>query len=199
MDAIIFRLRTGCQWNHFPQQYPDDSSVHRTFQRWVKEGLFEHLWAQLVEACDEVGELDWQWQAADRAMGKARCGGDCVGPNPTDRGKNGTKRSILVEADGGPLAVVIEGANVHDTKLLEKTLASIVVKRRKLTWVQPQHLCLDKGYDNPTGRDATQKHGYTAHIKRIGEEKLDEAKEKCFPARRWVVERTLAWLSKCRA
>lgn len=55
----------------------------------------------------------------------------------------------------------------------------------------PQHLCLDKGYDNPTGWQAVETHGYIPHIRRIGEEQQ-------YPARRWVVERTLAWLSKCR-
>jgi putative transposase len=62
-----------------------------------------------------------------------------------------------------------------------------------------QHLCLDKAYDNPTGEGACEAAGYVPHIRRIGEEKLDEAGEKTHPAHRWVVERTLAWLSKCRA
>jgi putative transposase len=110
------------------------------------------------------------------------------------------KRSVLVEADGGPLAIVIAGANVHDTKLLAATLDAIIVERPQPTPEQPQHLCLDKGYDNPTGEDAVAAHGYVPHIRRIGEEKLDPATgEQRFPARRWVVERTLAWLSKCRA
>lgn len=121
-----------------------------------------------------------------------------IGPNPTDRAKAGTKRSILVEAGGGPLSVVVSGANVHDTKLLRATLEAVVVQRPSPT-EQPQHLCLDKGYDNPTGHGAAAEYGYQPHIRRIGEEKLDDAGEKRFPARRWVVERTLAWLSKCRA
>jgi len=109
------------------------------------------------------------------------------------------KRSILVEADGGPLAVVVAGANVHDTKLLKATLEAVVVERPEPTPEAPQHLCLDKGYDNPTGWQATLDEGYEPHIRRIGEEKLDERKRKRHPARRWVVERTLGWLSKCRA
>ena len=109
------------------------------------------------------------------------------------------KRSLLVEEDGGPLSVIVAGANRHDTKLLDATLQAIVVERPAPTQEKPQHLCLDKGYDNPTGHAATHKHGYTAHIRRIGEEKKDETGEKRYPARRWVVERTLAWLSKCRA
>jgi putative transposase len=109
------------------------------------------------------------------------------------------KRSLLVEASGGPLAVVVGGANTPDTKLLEATLDAVVVPRPEPTENLPQHLCLDKGYDNPTGRQAVAAHKYQPHIRRIGEEKLDEQQEKRHPARRWVVERTLAWLSKCRA
>lgn len=104
-----------------------------------------------------------------------------------------------MEAQGGPLAVVVAGANVHDAKLLAATLDAIVVKRPKPTPQEPQHLCLDKGYDNPTGWQATKEHGYQPHIRRIGEEKLDTTGRKRHPARRWVVERTLGWLSKCRA
>lgn len=127
-------------------------------------------------------------------------GGDLIGRNPTDRGKNGVKHSILVEADGGPLAVVIAAANVHDTKLLAATLKAVVVERPRPTVATPQHLCLDKGYDNPTGHKAVAEHDYIPHIRRIGEEKFDPATtEKKYPARRWVVERTLSWLSKCRA
>ena len=64
---------------------------------------------------------------------------------------------------------------------------------------RPQHLCLDKGYDNPTGRATAAEEHYVPHIRRIGEEKLDEKNRKRRPARRWVVERTLGWMSKCRA
>jgi putative transposase len=108
------------------------------------------------------------------------------------------KRSLVVEADGGPLGAAIAGANVHDTKLLAATLESIVVERPQPTEERPQHLCLDKGYDNPTGHEAVVTYQYTPHIRHIGEEKLDPHGQKTYPARRWVVERTLAWLSKCR-
>ena len=107
---------------------------------------------------------------------------------------------MLVEATGGPLAVVIADAHVHDTKLLAATLDAMVVERPQPTPRRPQHLCLDLGYDNPTGAAAVASHAYVPHLRRIGKEKLDLATgEQRFPARRWVVERTLAWLSKCRA
>jgi putative transposase len=134
-----------------------------------------------------------------RGDGQGSFWGDLVGPNPTDRGKNGVKRSLLVEADGGPLSVIVAGANVPDFKLLEETLDAIVVERPEPSEGAPQHLCLDKGYDKAVVEEVVQSCGYTPHIRRIGEEKLDSAGEKRYPARRWVVERTLGWLSKCRA
>ncbi len=102
---------------------------------------------------------------------------------------------MLVEADGGPLAIVVAAANVNDAALLEATLEAIVVERPSGV---KEHLCLDKGYDTPTGHGAASSHGYIAHIRRIGQEKLDAEGEVRYPARRWVVERTLAWLSRCR-
>lgn len=177
VDAVIFRIRTGCQWNQIPRVYGDDATIHRTFQHWQSLGLFERLWVILVEACEELGLVDWEWQAADTAMGKARFGGDQVGPNPTDRAKNGSKRSILTDRGGGPLSVVVAGANVHDTKLLDQTIEAIVVDRPKPTPKRPQNLCLDKGYDNPTGKAAVAKHKYVGHIRRIGEEKMSKGKK----------------------
>lgn len=135
-----------------------------------------------------------------RRDGQGPFWGDLIGPNPTDRAKNGVKRSLLVEADGGPLAVVVAGANVRDDKLLAATLDAVVVERPKPSEEAPQHLCLDKGYDNEPAREVVRERDYVAHIRTIGEEKLDcNTGEKRYPARRWVVERTLGWLSKCRA
>jgi putative transposase len=75
LDAIIFRLRTGCQWNRLPKEFPDDSTVHRAFQRWVELGVLDRIWAALVEESEELGGVNWEWQAVDGAMGKARFGG----------------------------------------------------------------------------------------------------------------------------
>jgi putative transposase len=104
----------------------------------------------LVEECEELGSVDWEWQAADTAMGKARMGGDQIGPNPTDRAKKGTKRRLLTDGGGGPLAAVVAPANTHDTKLLDQTIEAIVVGRLEPTEENPQHLCLDKA---PTPQD----------------------------------------------
>ena len=81
-DAVIFRLRTGCQWNWLPKEYPDDSTVHRHFQRWVQRGIFDRIWATVQEACEDLGGCDWEWQAADGWLGKARLGGRAWAPTP---------------------------------------------------------------------------------------------------------------------
>jgi len=82
MDAVIFRLRSGCQWNRLPEEYPDDSTVHRHFQRWVERGVFDRIWAVVQEACEDLGGCDWAWQAADGWLGKARLGGTSWAPTP---------------------------------------------------------------------------------------------------------------------
>ncbi len=94
--------------------------------------------------------------------------------------------------------MVIDGANVNDHKLLEATIEAVVIERPDPA-EREQHLCLDKGYDNPTGHEVVERHGYINHIRPIGEDRRGKRRPGRRKARRWVVERTLAWLSKCRA
>src|SRR5579859_1173874 len=102
LDASILRLRSGCQWNHLPNDLPDDSSVHRTLQRWITLGVLDRICASLIAECDELAA--WTGSGNRPMRQWARRGwGDLIGPNPTDRGKRGVKRSLLVEAAGGPL------------------------------------------------------------------------------------------------
>jgi len=126
-------------------------------------------------------------------------GGKKVGPNPPDRAKNGTKQSVLVDRDGGPLGAVVAGANVNDHLVLQATIAAVVVERPKPTAPRPQHLCLDAAYDNAPSREVAAQHGDTPHIRPSKKEEGPLRKRRGAKPRRWVVERTLAWLSKCRA
>ena len=73
LNGMIYRARSGCQWNHLPQQFGNDASVHRTQQRWEALGLFDILWAMLLCRCQDMGGVDWQWQSADGCLDKARC------------------------------------------------------------------------------------------------------------------------------
>ena len=114
------------------------------------------------------------------------------------------KKSLLVDRDGGPLAVVIAPANVPDHHLLARTLAAIVPPRPMPTADAPHELYGDRGYDYPACDTAAATRSYTARIARKGGGWARLAAPSPAPPpqychRRWIVERTLAWLSKCRA
>ena len=87
LEAIMYVLRTGCQWKSIPK----GSNVHRYFQMWSQCGFFESIWAAGLYEYDELKCLDWEWQSLDGCMTKAPLAQESVGKNPTDRGKNGDK------------------------------------------------------------------------------------------------------------
>jgi transposase len=120
------------------------------------------------------------------------------GPNPTDRGKAGVKRSLLTAGQGVPIGLSVAGANRHDMKLVRPTLESLVIERPQPTPEQKQHLCLDKGYDYDEVRALVAEFGFTAHIRSRGEEANAIAHEAGHKARRWVVERTHSWMNRFR-
>jgi transposase len=200
MDAIFFVLRTGCQWNGLTVTgICSSSSAHRRFQEWTEAGVFEAFWRQGLLAYDDVIGIDWSWLALDGAMGRAPLGGDLTAPNPTDRGKRDTKRSLLTDATGLPLALVAAGTNRNNHKLMRATLEAIAVERPAPSPEASQNLCLDKGYDDKEPRLLAQEFGFTPHIGWRGEEDREIARHAGAKARRWVVERTHAWLNRfCR-
>jgi len=105
---------------------------------------------------------------------------------------------MLVEGHGLPISVEIAGANRHDIILIEATLRNIVVARPAPSKTQPQHLCLDKGYDSAKVRELLEELGYTAHIRARNEEAADLQLIPGYRARRWKVERTHSWLNRFR-
>lgn len=120
-----------------------------------------------------------------------------MGPNPTDRGKGGVKRSLLADGKGIPLGVVADGANRHDSKLVERTLDSIPIRRPKPTRKHPQRMCLDKGYDFEFVLRTLADYNLSPHVRRRGEEARAHRRRRGKP-RRWVVERTHSWFNRFR-
>ncbi len=96
------------------------------------------------------------------------------------------------------MGAVVAAANVNDDQLLQQTLEAIVVERPRTRTRRSQHLSLGKAYDTPTGDRVAAQKRYIPHIRRKGERPVPQAQRQ-YPARRWVVERTFAWLSQCRA
>ena len=93
LEGVIFRMRSSCQWNHLPRERGDDSTIHRTFQRWVEGGVLERVWAVLIEECRELDSVDWEWQSADCSMGKARFRGALLDAIPRTGARLGARKA----------------------------------------------------------------------------------------------------------
>lgn len=197
-DGIYYCLRTGCQWKAIPGELAPGSTCHDYFQEWTLLGIFSDFWTAVLDEYEDVVGIGWDWQSIDGALVKAPLGGENTGRNPTDRGKSGRKRSILVDKRGVPLGITIAAANVHDKRLAEETLQGVPVERPLPTDDEPQHFCADKGYDSEDLRELIDALQYIEHIKSRAKEQEEKDHNPTFRARRWVVERTHSWFNRFR-
>ena len=216
VNAIWYVLWTGCQWKALHRDWfgVSSSTVHARFQAWREAGAFAKLMRRLVKVYGKERKVKWKWQALDSKSCASPLGHEDTGRNPTDRGKHrlgqtalhllmltcGSKIHLLVDKRGAPLSVVITGANCHDKTAAIDLVSSIVVARPD----KKQHLCADKAYDSTDIREFVTLEGYTPHIKlnKRNSKQSPEPQglgETTHPARRWVVERTLSWLTKRRS
>ena len=202
VNAIWYVLWTGCQWKAVHKNWfgVSASTVHARFQVWRKAGVFAKLMRRLVKVYGKKRKVKWKWQALDSKSCASPLGREDTGRNPADRGKRGSKIHLLVDKRGAPLSVVISGANRHDKTAAIDLIISIVVERPS----KMQHLCADKAYDSTDIRKFVILEGYTPHIKlnKRNSKQNPEPQglgETTYPARRWVVERTLSWLTKRRS
>jgi len=206
LNGIWYVLWTGCQWKAVHKDWFGvcSSVLHERFQRWQQQGIFEQMMAIMVRFYARQRTIKWRWQSIDSKSCPAPLGGEHTGKNPTDRGKGGSKIHLLVDQGGAPLAVYISAANRHDKCSVEDLLISMVVPRPDPEQVE-QHVCADRGYDYEDVHDLVEQERYVAHIKhrrRRGEPVIEDCPipgETRYPARRWVVERTLGWLNKRRS
>jgi len=191
--AIVYVLRTGCQWKALPaERFGSASAVHARFMQWEKAGFFEALWQAGLAEYDELQGIAWEWQSIDGAMMKAPLAQQSVGANPTDRGKNGSKRHVLVDGRGVPLSLVVTGANRHDVTQLQAVLDGCEVEdTRKAS--SARHLCADAAYTGAPARRIIKAHDYIPHVKGRGQE-ASELKR----ARRWIVEVAHSWFNRFR-
>jgi transposase len=104
----------------------------------------------------------------------------------------------VVDGNGIPVGLAVEGANRNDMKMVRETLESIPVERPAPTLERQQGMCLDKGYDYDEVRAIVEEFGFTAHIKARGEEAQELKRKARAKARRWVVERTHSWMNRFR-
>jgi len=105
-EAVVYVLRTGCQWKALPKErFGSASAVHTRFLEWEAAGVFEALWKAGLAEYDPMEGIAWAWQSIDGAMFKAPLAQEAVGPNPTDRGKKGEQASPVGGRPWRPLVV----------------------------------------------------------------------------------------------
>lgn len=194
-EAILFRLVTGCSWDVAGRLGKGGETTLRNRRtEWLAAGVFDRLCAEAIAAYDRIIELDLTDVAVDGSLHKAPMGGEGTGPNPTDRAKSGWKWSVATDRNGIPLGWSTDGANRHDSILLEPTLDAIA-RRGLLPDIETLHL--DRGYDSNVTRQRCAAAGLDdvvcAKKRHRGQPK--KATKPLSLGMRWPVERTNSWFS----
>ncbi|MGL5830025.1 MAG: IS5 family transposase [Angustibacter sp.] len=198
--AIVYVLTTGCAWRHLPPSFGVSvPTAHRRFTAWSRAGLWQRLHRVVLDAYGAAGEVDWSARRHRRCEPTSGKGGSLTGPNPTDRGKNGSKLHVLCDAAGLPLVVGVSAANTHDSLALRPLVQGIppVRSRRGPRRRRPAVLHADKGYDYPIHRAWLRQRGITPRTTpRIARRGIDTNHH--LGRHRWKIERTIAWLGGYR-
>jgi transposase len=183
-DKLIQVLRFGCSYQAIADTTCSATTIRARRDEWISLGVFDQLAWIARDAYDRVVGLILTDIAVDGCITKAPGGGECAGPSPVDRRKQGLKRSLLVDGYGVPLGRVLAGANRHDSPLLGPTL-----DRLGDLGPLPDGITvhLDAGYDSGKTRDLLDERGLHGEIAHKGEKAPIQA------TRRWHVERTNAW------
>jgi transposase len=196
LTGIVFVLTTGIAWNALPLELGCGSGVTcwRRLRAWQQAGVWARLHRLVLDRLAQQGTLDWTRAAVDSVSVRAKRRGEATGPNPTDRGKAGSKYHVLCDRHGLPLHVQLTGANTHDSTMLVPLLETNPGVRERAGRPgrprrRPDKLHADKGYDYPRCRRYLHQRGIKVRIARRGiEDKTRLGRV------RWVVERTMAWL-----
>jgi transposase len=185
-EHVVAALVHGSGYERIASPGCSDRTIRRRVKQWATAGLMEHLHTLALRQYDRLIGLELEHLCADGCLTKAPGGGHRAGRSPVDRGKQGLKRSTVTDGQGVPLHLVSAPANRHDSPLLGPTLAGLS-KLGPLPEGVTAHL--DRAYDNGPCRTLLDELGFHGEIARKG-----------VPAplqvgRRWVVERTQAWMN----
>lgn len=196
LAGILFVLKTGIPWHHLPLALGCGSGMTcwRRLRAWQQAGVWTALHRLLLDRLHADGQLDLKRASLDSATVAAPCGGEDTGRDPTNRGKLGCKRHLVVDGRGVPLGVVVSAANVHDSRMFESALDAVPGirnGRRGRPQRRPLKLHADKGYDFQRCRSACWRRGIKPRIARRGVESRST-----LGRHRWVIERTLSWLNR---
>ena len=186
-DHIVAALVHGSGYERLTSPGCSDRTIRRRLKQWAAAGLAEQLHALTLQAHDQIIGLHLADIPPDGCITKAPGGGEVAGRSPVDRGKQGRKRSVATDAAGIPLGLVATRANRNDSPLLGPTLHAAITQVGAMPAQITAHL--DRGYDNASTRRLLATLGIRGEIARKGVPAPVQA------GRRWVVERTHAWMN----
>jgi transposase len=182
-DKLVQVLVLGAAYEKIADATCSATTLRDRRDEWISAGVFTALEQLCLQAYDRIVGLQLADLVVDGCIVKAPCGGEAAGRSPVDRGKRGTKRSLLTEAAGIPIGCVIAGANRHDSVFLRPTLETL----GRFGFDLPERITvhLDAGYDSKATRGLLAELGCTAMISAKGTPLQAGA--------RWVIERTNSW------
>ena len=160
-DKLIQVLVLGATYDRIADASCSATTLRTRRDEWISDGLFAELEDICLRAYDQIVGLDLGDVTVDGCIVKAPCGGEAAGKSPVDRGKLGTKRSLLVDSTGVPLGCVVAPANRHDSPLLRPTLEKLARFDEGLGVGLPDQITvhLDAGYDSTKTRDLLEELG----------------------------------------
>jgi transposase len=193
LTGILFVLKTGIAWDDLPAELGCGcgKTCRHYLRRWQEDGVWRHLHARLLAELNGADQIDWERALIDASFAKAPEGGEDTGPNPTDRGKSGSKHHVLTDAQGIPLTATVTAANVNEVTQVLQVLTDMPPvggkpgpKRQK-----PRRLQGDEGYHSEPLRTLLRWLGITPVLAERGREHGSG-----LGVLRWFVERTISWL-----
>jgi len=184
LEGVFFILTTGAQWRFLPREYGFKSTVHGKFRKWVKMGVFNKIMNKAKSFYIKSNRRLGNWAAIDTSHSKAPFA-NWAGKNPTDRRKHGIKKSIIVDINGAPLAVIVGPSNKHDSKFFAPTLNELNLNNFDI-------ITADSAFDSKELRDLSQENKIT--LKAATNKRRKKECKNYRPAARWIVERTFGWL-----
>ena len=184
-EKLVQFLVFGCAYERIADASCSESTLRRRRDEWIELGVMERLREICLDAYDHLIGLELSEVAVDCYVSKAPCGGEKAGRSPVDRGKQGIKRSMVVDAKGIPLGAVSAPANRHDSPLLVPTLKAASEALGALP--KEVSVYLDRGYDSRLTRERLAELGLRWEISRKGKP------APFWATNRWVVERTSSW------
>lgn len=182
-DKLVQVLVFGVSYVKIADTTCSATTLRQRRDEWITAGIFAKLEQFCLDAYDKIIGLELENIVIDGCIVKAPCGGEAAGKSPVDRGKQGTKRSLMVDASGIPIGCVVAPANRNDSPLLAPTLA----KLGRFGFDLPEQITvhLDAGYDSGKTRALLTELGCQWEISTKG--------EPLQAGGRWVVERTNSW------